>query len=461
LPVAATGLGPQIVTITLVIERSHPHAESMECMDRRHFLTHVAGAGTLAALRPQQSAALERTAAAGLESRAATGGSAVLGSAIRPQFPLTAARTYLNNGGLGPSPQCVINAVTGKMQELEQSGETGHSGDLWDAVQTKAAAVLGCDPDEVALTRNTTEGANIVCNGLPLRAGDEVISTTHEHVGNTVAWLARQRREGIIVRSFTPSVNSPQETLDRLQRLVSPRTRAISLSHVTCATGQILPVNEIGQLAADRGIWFFVDGAQAAGMMPVDVHRMGCHAYATSGHKWLLGPKGTGLLYVRRDMLDTIRPTFVGAYSASGAANMMTTGEFSFTHSAQRYEYGTVNAPLVHGLDTALGFILDLGTEAIWRHDQALAAELKTGLEALGADVLSPRKAETHSGIITFRVTGRSYQEVQSFLAEKHSMRTRGIYEGGLDGVRISLHLYNSMEEVQAVLEAVALLMKA
>lgn len=380
---------------------------------------------------------------------------------VRRQFPLTRKRAYLNTGGLGASPQVSIDAVEKKIDALEEISEVGHNHKLWQQIKTKAGGVLGCGPDEVCYTRNTTEGANIVCNGLPLRPGDEVITTTHEHVGNTLAWLARQKREGIVVKTFTPSTASADETLTRIESLLSDRTRALSLSHVTCSTGQVLPVEAIGRLARDKGLWYFVDGAQAAGHLPVDVKRIGCHAYATSGHKWLLGPKGTGLLYVSQDAQDAIEAKFVGAYSGSGAWDMISTGEFEFTPTAQRYEYGTVSAPLFVGLEAAVDFVQHIGVDNIWARNHAMAAHLIEGLNRLGATVLSPQAAAEHSGIVTFKIDEMPYQKLQGFLGKEYKLRTRGIYEGGLDGLRISLHLYNSFEEVERVLAGVAAAQKA
>jgi selenocysteine lyase/cysteine desulfurase len=375
-------------------------------------------------------------------------------SLVRDHFPLTRERAYLNTGGLGASPHGVIHALKRQIDELEYICETGHSEELWHSVKEKAALVLGCDPGEIAYTRNTTEGVSIVCNGLPFKSGDEIITTTHEHVGNTLAWLARQQRDGLVIKAFEPDLQSASETLDRLERLITPRTRCLSLSHVTCSAGQIMPVDQIGELAARHGLWYFVDGAQAPGMLPVDVRAMGCHAYATSGHKWLLGPKGTGLLYVRRDALDLIQARFVGGYSNQGPFDLRT-GQFSFHSTARRYEYGTVSAPLFAGLGAALQFLLDVGIDNIWRRDHALAAALKGGLNELGAEVLSPQDPSGHSAMITFKVKGIDYPRLQSFLAQNFQLRTRGVYEGELNALRVSLHLYNSFAEVERVLEGV------
>ncbi|MFH1569863.1 MAG: aminotransferase class V-fold PLP-dependent enzyme [Gemmatimonadota bacterium] len=379
---------------------------------------------------------------------------------VRQQFPLTRDRTYLNNGGLGPSPYVAIRAVQDKMDELEQISETGHSHELWQSIKEVAARAMGCLAEELAYTRNTTEGVSIVCNGLRLKRGDEVITSTHEHVGNTMAWLARQRRDGIVLKVFEPSLTSAAENVERIEQLITRRTRALSISHVTTATGQVLPVREIGQVAARHDLFYFIDGAQSAGMMPLDMAGIGCHAYATSGHKWLLGPKGTGLLFVRRDKLDAVEAKFVGAYSNEGDLDLRT-GQFQLNSTAQRYEYGTVSVPLFVGLGAAVQFLLDLGLENVWRRDHAMATRLMEGLEGVGARVLSPRHPDEHSAIVTFRVDGMSKDDLQGFLSRKYQLRTRGIYEGGLDAVRVSLHLYNSYAEVERVVEGVRAAMAA
>jgi cysteine desulfurase/selenocysteine lyase len=333
---------------------------------------------------------------------------------IRSEFPLGDHRIYLNTGGLGASPRVAIEAVKTEMDKLEYVAETGRSASLWQTVKTTAGALLGCPARNIAYTRNATEGINIVCNGLPLVAGDEVITSSHEHVANTITWLARQRFDGIRLRVFEPSMRSAQENLDRIERLITPRTRVLSLPHVTTATGQVLPVEEIGALATHNDLWYFVDGAQAPGMMPVDVERIGCHAYATSGHKWLLGPKGTGLLYVRDDTLERIRPRWVGAYSASGEPDMMRSGDFLFSEGAQRYEFGTVSVPLFVGLGAAMRFLSDIGMARIWERNHHMARTLMTGLEAAGAKVLSPQHPDEHSAMVTFRSDRVPADELQS-----------------------------------------------
>ncbi|MCX6132541.1 MAG: aminotransferase class V-fold PLP-dependent enzyme [Ignavibacteriales bacterium] len=371
---------------------------------------------------------------------------------LRGQFPLTDERAYMNTGGLGASPFAVIDAVKAKMDELEKVSETGHSEELWRDVKAAAASLLGCDAGELAFTRNATEGINIVCNGLPLKRGDEIITTTHEHVGNVVPWSALVRREGVVVKLFEPSAASAQENIDRVAKLITPRTRLISIPHATTTVGLILPIKALADLAKSRNIWLFVDGAQTAGMFPFNLHELGCDAYATSGHKWLLGPKETGLLYVRSTMLDVIQPKFTGAYSADEFDLAKDTLKFHPT--AQRYEFGTVSVPLRFGLGAAIKFMQRIGMENVWRRDQALSTRLFKGLQAIPfIKVLSPAHDAERSALITMQHEKLPHLELQSHL-DKFNLRTRGVSEGRVNGLRISTHIYNSMEEVDRVLEA-------
>ncbi len=373
---------------------------------------------------------------------------------VREQFPLTKERIYLNTAGLGASPYAVVAAVQEKINELERISETGHGDELWRSLKERAGKILGCKAEEIAYTRNATEGCAIVCNGLPFERGDEVITTTHEHVGNTLSWLGRQKRDGLVMKAFEPSIDSAQENVDRIARLLTKRTRALSIPHITTSTGQILPVKQIGELAATHKLWYFVDGAQAAGMLPINVHEIGCHAYATSGHKWLLGPKGTGLLYVREDALDLIAAKHLGGYSNIGEFDMAS-GALQLHPSAQRYEYGTVSTPLFVGLGAAMDFLLGIGMHNVWRHNFALATTLREGLSKLDVGINSPQSPAEYSAMITFTLAHVDRNKLQGFLAEKFKLRTRSIYEGGLNAVRVSLHVYNSFAEIERVLEGV------
>jgi selenocysteine lyase/cysteine desulfurase len=372
---------------------------------------------------------------------------------VREQFPLSHDRAYLNTGGLGASPYVVINAVKQKMDELERTGETGRDEALWHSIKIATGELLGCDAGELAFVRNTTEGVNIVANGLPFRRGDEIITTTQEHIGNIMPWLPLARRVGLTPRFFVPSLVSPEENLDRIRSLFTKRTRLISVPHAVTTTGVILPVKEIAEFARTKNIWFFIDGAQTAGMFPFNLHAIGCDAFATSGHKWLMGPKETGLLYVRKEMLEIIEPKFSGAYSA-GTFDYQK-GTYQFEATAQRYEYGTVSTPLRVGLGAAIGFVQRIGIQKIWERDRTLATRLYHALREIPAvTLLSPERDDMRSAMITMMHQEVSHTALQEQLAARN-LRTRVVGEGGLAALRISTHIYNSPDEVERVVEAV------
>ena len=368
---------------------------------------------------------------------------------LRNQFPLRRDRIYLNTSTIGITPVPVLDSIHSHMKHCEEIGDIGHSNELWQSVKSGISLLLNCHIREIALTRNTTEGTNIVCNGLTFNAKDEIITSTHEHVGNTLPWLVRAKMAGLKIQTFEPSQND-DETLNRIINLISPRTRVISLPHVSCASGQILPVESVGCLARDHDIFYYVDGAQAVGNIPVDVKSIGCHSYSASGHKWLCGPNGTGFLYVQEDMLDTVQAHHVGAYSNTGDFNL-NNGTMSLSETAQRYEYGTINTSLIYGLKTAIDFWSKINHKKIWKQNSTLTRFLRQGLLDIDAEILTP--AESGS-IITFRFPNIDYQHIQQRLWKTYRIRLRGIYEGDLNALRASIHIYNSYDEMKEVITA-------
>ncbi|HRG57125.1 MAG TPA: aminotransferase class V-fold PLP-dependent enzyme, partial [Lacunisphaera sp.] len=185
---------------------------------------------------------------------------------VRALFPLFDDPVYLNTGGLGPASQLVLNKVTAVSARLQQHSETGH--DLLAPARETMAAFLGARPDELCFTRNTTEGNSIIAAGLALAAGDEVIFESHAHPGGSFPWLNQARQRGVVVKLFEPDHASAEGNLARIRDLISPRTKVIQVSHVTCTDGLVFPVAAIAELARARGIWFHIDGAQSAGMFP-------------------------------------------------------------------------------------------------------------------------------------------------------------------------------------------------
>ena len=364
--------------------------------------------------------------------------------AVRGQYPLTRERGYMNTGGLGPAPYSVVDAYTSMIWEMERISEHGHS--RIEGVREAAARFFGVEASEIAFTRNATEGNSTVASGLALKAGDEVIFESHAHPGGAMAWMTRQKEHGIRVRIFEPDPNSAEVNLQRIADLINPRTRVIQVSHITAPTGIRLPVDAIASLARDKGIWFHIDGAQSAGAIPVDLRSIGCDSYATSGHKWMGAPHGTGILYIRHDRLGDVVPTEVGAYSNS---EFELPAVFDYVDSAQRYECGTRDVSSVVGIEKAIEFLEFIGMSRVQDRGRQLARHLQDGLREIeGVQILSPVNDELGTAMTTIKVAGTKYDDLYRLLAgEDYRLRCRIVTERGLDAVRISTHIFNSFDE--------------
>jgi selenocysteine lyase/cysteine desulfurase len=374
---------------------------------------------------------------------------------VRGQFPLPHDFAYLNTAGLGSSPFSVTNTVKAMMDREEAAPSPGHSEEDWARIRAKCAALLGpsCTADEIALVSTATEGINVILNGLPLGRGDEVITSTHEHVALAIPLLQKARTAGIVVRTFEPRLDRAQANVELIEGLMTKRTRLVFLSHVTCTTGQVFPVAEIGRLAAARGAWFALDGAQSLAHVPFDLLQAGADFYTASAHKWLLGPKRTGVLYVRKERLELLQPTVLGAYS--DASNSLAAGTLTLRPNAQRFEYGTQNDALIYGLEAAVDFLAAIGAADAWEHSRALTERCAEGLRAVrGVERLWPAEAAARSAMVTFRVPGRDNRQVANALAGQR-LRVRSVTEAGLDHVRASFHVCNSAEEVDRLVAAV------
>lgn len=372
---------------------------------------------------------------------------------VRQQFPLTDDLIYMNNAGLGPSPYQVIETIQFQMLKLENISETGHN--LIEAVRHKAAKFFNCDDDEIAFTRNATEGMNIIARGLPLKSGDEVLMTTHEHPGGAMPWLGVAKDKGIQIKLFEPGITK-EDNIKKIESNITARTKVLMISHIPCTTGLVFPAKEIADICHQKGIYVVYDGAQVPGMIPVDFSQSGCDFYTSSGHKWLCGPKGTGILYIRREMLDVWRPTHVGAYSDKSYQLEKQILEY---HSAAKIvEYGTRNTPIIMGIGAALDFINAIGIDKVAARGNALATYLKQQLLNINkVELLSPIDPSISGSIVTFRILDhkKSYAEFTNQLKSEYRIRLRPVGEHGLNAIRASLHIYNTFEQVDQVIEAV------
>jgi len=371
--------------------------------------------------------------------------------AVREAFPLARDWAYLNNGTLGPSPYPVIEAVHAGMMEGDRFGVYGG----YEAIPKKLAAFVGAHEDEIALTHNVTEGINIGCWGLALKRGDEVILTTHEHVGNAFPWLNRQKLHGIVLRAYTPAATA-DETLNRIAALINKKTRVIATPHVPCTQGQVLPVKEICALAREKGLYSLIDGAHGPGMMSLDLHDMGCDTYASCCHKWMLGPKGTGFLYVRRDFQPLLQPYFVGGGGDTGVWNMATSPitPTEYAPSAHRFYGGTQSLGLWKGVEAAIGFLETIGMANVERRINSLGSYTQERLLQFGSRIalLTPTEDRSRCGVTGFRIKKMTHDQFFRLCME-NKVRIRSVAENGLNALRVSTHIYNTKAEIDRLME--------
>ena len=372
---------------------------------------------------------------------------------VRQQFPLQEDLIYMNNGGLGPSPYQVLETIKSQMWKWESVSETGHG--MVETVHEKAAKFFNCGTDEIAFTRNATESMNIIARGIPLKKGDEVLMTTHEHPGGGIPWLAIQKEKGIRVKLFEPGMTK-EENLSIIESKINSRTKVLMISHIPCTNGFLFPVKEIAEMCHQKGIYVVYDGAQVLGMIPVDFNDMGCDFYASSGHKWLCGPKGTGLLYIRREMLDVWQPTHVGAYSPE--VYILEEKKLKYQKQAKIVEYATRNTPIIMGIGASLDFFSAIGMEKVAARGRALATYLKDQLSEIEkVELLTPKDPALSGSIVTFKILDdkKSYTDYIGQIKKKYNIRLRPIGEHGLNAIRVSLHVYNTFEQVDRLVEVV------
>ena len=360
----------------------------------------------------------------------------------------------MNNGTLGPMPKPVFNTLmrTFRVQMNNPYDGYNYLPTFRESVRQKLAAFINASPDEVALTSNTTEGLNLVINGLDLKEGDEVLMSNFEHPGHLGPWKLKEKRTGVKLKQVNLGVTpkDADEIVGAFAAAITPKTRVISISHTVFITGLITPLKELSRLAHDKGLLILADSAHGIGMLDLDMKALGIDFFASSPYKWLGAPTGVGLLYVRKEALDKIWPTIVssGWESAQGAAKLDPSGQRSDA--------------MLFALDEALNFNNRIGKSRIERRIKALSARLKQELgKTPGAKVHTPADPALSAGLTAFSMAGVDPGKLVDYLREKYNLvvRTVGSKEAGTLGVRVSTPIYISTKEVDMVVEGVRTLL--
>ena len=371
---------------------------------------------------------------------------------IRDAFPILKEVTYLNVGTYGLMPEPALFEFQAMQAEFERSGVASDGTFHLKAEETRKriAALVDADPEEIAFTRNATDGINLVLAGMDWQPGDEVITSTEEHEAVMHPLLYLQRIKGIRCQYVEVSPYA-EVMIDRLNQAYSPKTRLIVLSYITCETGTRLPAIEICRWATEHDTPCLLDGAQASGALPVNVRHLGCDYYASNGHKWMSGPKGTGFFYGRREALLKLTPAHVGAGSLehvdinTGLAEPFSTG--------QRFEFGTRAWALYAGLGSSLDWFASIGWERVYGHIAALSDYLKRCiLQNQSLELLTPKKFAESSGLVSFVVRDRQAGDVSQALREKWHIHTRVVPHYNV--IRISTAHFNNLQDIDLLMDA-------
>ncbi len=365
---------------------------------------------------------------------------------IQNAFAIDRNIINLNNGGVSPSPRVVQDALR---RGLEMSNDAPVY-TMWqilepriESVRKGLAAEFGCDPEEMAITRNASEALETCILGLDLRPGDEVLTTTHDYPRMLTAWRQRERRDGVVLKTISFPLPPPslQDLADRFEKALTPRTRVVLICHITNLTGQIFPVKEICRMGRERGIEVIVDGAHAFAHFPFTLKDLDCDYYGTSLHKWLFAPHGTGFLYVRRSKIEKLWPLM--AAPAEMTANVRKFEEIG-THPAANH----------NAIAEALAFHHGIGIErkaARLRHLRDRWMRRLSGQK--GVRIFTSFDPTLACGIGTVGLEGLEPGKLASHLWERRRIIVSPIAHDEFQGLRITPSVYTTLAEIDVFAE--------
>ena len=367
---------------------------------------------------------------------------------LRRQWLLAPDHVNLNCGAVGCTPLPALNAMIDHLLSAEAYREPAYPWFGYEEnsrlreLRTALAAFLHCKRDELALVRNATEGNNVVCNGLDLKAGDEVLLTDQEHPGGRCCWEQKAARFGIKLNTvkLPRPPSSSEEIVEGFRKALTPRTRVMAFSHITTMTGVILPVKELCQLARTHDVLSHIDGAHAIGQIPLDLHDLGCDSYSASPHKWLCAPKGTGVLYLTEKLADRLWVTIA-------AAEWRNRGQKAYRFS----NFGTSNLSVMVGLKAALDFHLELGPARVYARIHELAKRIRDRIKGHPQLRLANASAdEFFGGLVSFEPVKGDLKRV---LAE---LEARNVRVSGTPGrIRVATHVFTQATEMNTFFDAV------
>jgi isopenicillin-N epimerase len=376
-------------------------------------------------------------------------------SEIRRAFDADRTLINLNHGGVAPAPSSVLEAMIRDIR-FANVAPAYH---MWDILEPRVESVrrelareFGCDPEELAVTRNASEALQTLISGIDLKRGDEVVVSDQNYGRMLTAWDQRARRDGVVVKriSFGGPDPTPGEVVARFRAALTARTRVVEVTHVVNLTGNILPVRDVVAMAREHGAETFVDGAHAFAHFPFRRDDLGCDYYATSLHKWLLAPIGTGFLYVKKAAIPRIWPLMAAAESKNGDIRKFE-------------EIGTHPAANHNAIAAALSFHRAIGADRKAARLRYLRARWASRLADATprARLLSPRETGRSCGIGLLHVEGLDPQALRERLWEKDRIITVAIKHAEFSGLRVTPNIDTAVEEIDVFADAVLKAVKA
>ena len=371
---------------------------------------------------------------------------------VRQAIPMVQKCAYLQTGSDG----VMANPVSEKVQALHARWDTESWAGLHllepmrEEVRKRIAQLIGANTDEVAFTDNATHGLNLVFAGLDWKSGDEILVSDEEYPALLYCCHSLVNRVGVKLCYFKADPD-PNVVLDDLKQRTTPRTRLIAASEVSTYTGKRLPAREICRFASEKGIRTLVDGAQSLGVFPVDVKSMGCDFYAANGHKWLHGPKGTGVFYCKADRTEDLYPVYIGMGMAKYP---MPDGKLVLETNYKRFEYGTRHLGAFIGLGPALDWLEGFGWQTLEQYMKELTDYTKQKiLENPRLKLRTPMDWNQSSALISLSIEGVDGVDLREWLRWERNILTRRVFE--IDGIRVSAAYFNTKEEIDSLFKAI------
>lgn len=360
----------------------------------------------------------------------------------REEFPVTQNLVYLNHAAVAPLPRRSAVAMQKWAQEALDFGSLHYERwmDAYERVRVAAARLIGADRGEIALVKNTSEGISMIAQGIDWRPGDRIVAFREEFPSNYYPWL-RLEEQGCVVHWL--SAEDPLEQIEAACR----GARFLAISFVQYLSGFRADLKAIGEICRRHDCFFFVDAIQGLGAFPLDVEAAHIDALSADGHKWLLGPEGCGVLYVRKSRQDSITPKEFGWTNVAGYADYASR-DMTLRSDAGRYECGTLNTIGCYGLRASMELLLEVGVERVSEAVTARADQLAEGAMKKGYELPGQRTVENSAGIVALQKPGIDSRSVV------YQLKQKGIIAAPRQGwVRFSPHFYISPEDIERVIE--------